>query len=260
MKDKIKVLFIDFDGTLFSHSRHKIPDSALEAINLVRSNGILVFLCTGRAKSEFKQFDLSMLEVDGMVLCNGQIVLDNKGNILFENPIEGRLKDRIIEMYVTKKQPVYLANNEELMLNYENETIRRVQKAVSSQIPPVKEYSGEHFYMASAFYDNEDELAFLNDLKDDAEITYWHAGAVDIVPKGACKSNGILETLKLLNIPIEETIGFGDGDNDIDMLKHCGIGVAMGNSEDFIKEAADYVTDDIDSDGLYKAFKHFKLI
>ena len=260
MKDKIKVLFIDFDGTLFSHAIHDFPDSAIEAINQARANGILVFLCTGRAKAEFKQFDLSRLNVDGMVLCNGQIVLDNKGNIIYENPVEGRLKDRILDIFINKKLPIYMANNEELILNYENETIRRVQAAVSSQIPPVMEYHGEHFYMASAFYDNEEELAFLNDMKDDAEITNWHAGAVDIVPKGGCKSNGIIKTLEILKIPIEETIGFGDGDNDIDMLKHCGIGVAMGNAPDFVKEAADYVAEDIDNDGLYKAFKHFELI
>ena len=260
MKDKIKALFIDFDGTLFSHTQHDFPDTAIKAIDEARANGILVFLCTGRAKSEFKQFDLSRLNVDGMVLCNGQIVFDSQGNIIYENPIEGELKERILDIYINKKQPIYLANNEELILNFENETIRRVQNAVSSHIPPVKEYHGENFYMASAFYDNEEELAFLNAMKYQAEVTYWHVGAVDIVQKGGCKSNGIRKTLEVLNIPIEETIGFGDGDNDIDMLKHCGIGVAMGNAPDFVKEAADYITDDIDNDGLYKAFKLFDLI
>lgn len=260
MKNKIRALFIDFDGTLFSHTQHKFPNSAIQAINETRAKGITVFLCTGRAKSEFKQFDLSPLKVDGMVLCNGQIVLDSEDNIIFENPISGKLKERLIDIYESKKQPIYFANNEELILNFENETIRRVQNAVSSKIPPVKDYHGENFYMASAFYDNEDELAFLNNLKDEAEVTYWHVGAVDIVPKGSCKSYGIRKTLEILNIPIEETIGFGDGDNDIDMLQQCGIGVAMGNAADFVKEAADYVTDDIDDDGLYKAFKHFELI
>ena len=47
---------------------------------------------------------------------------------------------------------------------------------------------------------------------------------------------------------------------DVEMLKYCGIGVAMGNAWSSTKKAADYVTDDIDEDGLYNALKHFELI
>ncbi|MBO7677684.1 MAG: Cof-type HAD-IIB family hydrolase [Erysipelotrichaceae bacterium] len=260
MKTKIKALFIDFDGTLFSHAQHAFPDSAITAIDAARANDILVFLCTGRAKPELTQFDMTPLNIDGMVLCNGQVVLASDGRIIFDNPIKGSLKKRMVDVFVNRKLPIYFANNEELILNFENEKIRKVQDAISSHIPPIKEYHGEDFYMASAFYENDEELALLNSFKDEAEVTSWHDGAVDIVPIGACKSYGISKTLEILNIPIEETIGFGDGDNDIDMLKACGIGVAMDNAPDFVKEAADHVTDHIDEDGLYKAFKHFELI
>ncbi len=260
MKTKIKALFIDFDGTLFSHAQHSFPDSAIKAIDQARANGLLVFLCTGRAKPEFEQFDMRKLNVDGMILCNGQVVLDNDGRIIYDNPIKGSLKERLVDIFSNKKLPIYFANNNEMILNFKNETIQTIQDAISSQIPPIKEYHGEDFYAASAFYKNEKELALINSLKDEAEITCWHDGAVDVVPKGACKSNGLTKTLEILNIPIEETIGFGDGDNDIDMLKCCGIGVAMDNAPDFVKEAADYVTDHIDNDGLYKAFRHFGLI
>ena len=256
----IKALFIDFDGTLFSHNIHQIPDSALNAIKQVREKGILVFLCTGRAKSEFKQFDLSMVEVDGMVLCNGQVVFDKDGNIIYENPISGELRERLLDIFSNRKLPIYFASNEDLFVNYVNDTIIKVQADVSSNVPKIKAYEGESFYMASAFYDNDEELEFLNSLKDIAEVTGWHNGAVDIVPKGSCKSAGIKETIKRLGIRVEETMSFGDGDNDVDMLKGCGIGVAMGNAPDFVKEAADYVTDDIDEDGLHNALRHYGII
>ena len=55
-------------------------------------------------------------------------------------------------------------------------------------------------------------------------------------------------------------MAFGDGHNDIDMLQFVGIGVAMGNSSDDVKKEADYITDDIDCDGLYKALKEYKVI
>ena len=55
-------------------------------------------------------------------------------------------------------------------------------------------------------------------------------------------------------------MGIGDSENDIDMLEYCEIGVAVGNAKDSVKQAADYISDDIDEDGLYNAVKHFNLI
>ena len=58
----------------------------------------------------------------------------------------------------------------------------------------------------------------------------------------------------------EDTIAFGDGGNDIEMLQWAGIGIAMGNAGEETRAAADYVTDDVEKDGLWKAFEHFGLI
>ena len=55
-------------------------------------------------------------------------------------------------------------------------------------------------------------------------------------------------------------MAFGDGGNDIGMLRHAGIGIAMGNANDEVKAAADYVTASVDEDGIYKALKHFGVI
>ena len=256
----IKAIFIDFDGTLFSHTKHAIPASSIQAINIVRSKGIKVYLCTGRAKVEFKQFDLSELNVDGMVLCNGQIVLDNEDNIIYENEIKGVLKDKLVKLFNDNVLSIYFTSNDEVFLNYANELIKKIQANLSSGVPDVRPYNNQKIYMASAFFDNEEERLLINELGDEAQITSWHIGAVDIVPKGSCKANGIMETIKKLNISIDEVMGIGDGDNDIDMLEKCGVGVAMGNSIQSIKDIADYITDDIDEDGLYKAFKHYGLI
>ena len=58
----------------------------------------------------------------------------------------------------------------------------------------------------------------------------------------------------------EDTYGFGDGTNDIEMIKFAGVGVAMGNAEEPVKAVADFVTADIDDDGIEKALQHFGLI
>ena len=55
-------------------------------------------------------------------------------------------------------------------------------------------------------------------------------------------------------------MGFGEGGNDISMLKHVGIGIAMGNASENVKQIADYVTDTVDNDGILKALQHFGVI
>ena len=115
--------------------------------------------------------------------------------------------------------------------------------------------------MCSVFKnENIDEWNKLDQLKEYANITSWHERAIDIVPKNVTKADGIKEILDIYNIKPEETIAFGDSDNDIDMLKFCNIGVAMGNSTEAVLKSADYITDHIDKDGLYNALKHFQLL
>ena len=82
----------------------------------------------------------------------------------------------------------------------------------------------------------------------------------DIVPKSSSKPKGVQATLDHFGISGAETIAFGDGGNDATMLEYCTLGVAMGNGTDEAKAAADYVTADIDDDGIAKALRHFGLI
>ena len=58
----------------------------------------------------------------------------------------------------------------------------------------------------------------------------------------------------------EDTFGFGDGTNDIEMIKFAGVGVAMGNADDSLKEIADYITESVDEDGIWKALTALKVI
>ena len=78
--------------------------------------------------------------------------------------------------------------------------------------------------------------------------------------KDITKASAIETLLNYLNIKKEDTIAFGDAKIDIPMLEYCNIGVAMGNGGNEIKEMADFITDDVDNDGLYKAFEKLGLI
>ena len=83
---------------------------------------------------------------------------------------------------------------------------------------------------------------------------------MDIISGNGDKTWGIRQYIELKGISREEIIAFGDGENDIGMLKYAGIGVALGNAGDEVKVGADYVTADIDDDGVWKALKHYHVI
>lgn len=257
---KTKIIFLDFDGTVYSHASRSIPESTIEAINGLKEKGILVYLCSGRSKYEMKAFDLSRIDIDGMVLTNGQVITDMEDNILYEMAIEGELKEILVDMFREKKIPIYFAANDSLTINYVDDKVIDTQNAVSTSIPTIGEYNGETFYMCSAFTSSKEQYDRVMELKKIAEVTFWHEGVVDIVPKGASKAVGIDKVLEMHGIALEDTMGIGDGDNDYEMLEHCAIGIAMGNSRQMIKDIADYVTDDIDDDGLYNALRHYGLI
>ena len=87
--------------------------------------------------------------------------------------------------------------------------------------------------------------------------TFLFAGCSDSTSN---ESIGIKDILSYYDIKQEETMAFGDGENDIDMLRFVQIGVAMQNAENCVKEAADYITDTSENDGIYKALKHFNIL
>ena len=78
------------------------------------------------------------------------------------------------------------------------------------------------------------------------------------MPQKASKAQAALQLKQKLEC--DRLVVFGDGKNDIDMFEYTKISFAMGNAEDDVKKAADYVTDDIDEDGLYNALKYFEII
>ena len=88
----------------------------------------------------------------------------------------------------------------------------------------------------------------------------WSPLFSDINMRGNSKQHGIDLIVTHYGIALKDTLAFGDGGNDISMLRHAGIGIAMGNANDTVKQNADYVTDDIDNNGIVKALRHLGLL
>lgn len=255
----IKAAFFDIDGTLLSHETKSVPQSTREAIRKLQAAGILCLVATGRHICQFEHLPVDDIPFDGYLMLNGQICLDKQRKVLYGFPLEGKSKEQILDVFHGKDQAVLLVEEDCLYLNLVNDRVRYVQGCISSPVAEVKPYSGKDLYMGIMYIKPEEEY-LLTELLSDCIITRWNREAVDIIAKGGGKDAAIRRYLEATGIKQEETIAFGDGFNDMQMLQFAGIGVAMGNAEEAVKQMADYVTADIDDDGIEKALKHFGLI
>ena len=248
----VKAIFFDVDGTLVSHTANCVPQSARNALAMLSEKGIRRIVATGRSLMELAILPVKDIAFDGYVLMNGQLCLDGQKNVIAENPMSGADKERLLHMFNEKLLPIVLVEKERLYINFVNRHVELAQKAVNTPIPEIGTYTGNKIYLAAAFLEKSEDEAFLLQLPG-CKVTRWNHYAVDIVADSGGKVAGIEEYLKFSHIKKEETMAFGDGENDVDMLKFVQTGVAMGNAEDITKENADFVTDSVDDDGIMNA-------
>lgn len=262
---EIKALFLDIDGTLVSVNTHRIPESTVKALEIAKANGVKIFIATGRAKSLID--NLGQLQerglIDGFITMNGAYcyvgdeVIHKSFIPLSEVMIIARQCEKIgCSCVLSSERKSYLYQPTELFTEvfYKSLNVAPIDVADSLEMA----ISGDILQM-SPFLTVEDEAEIKEELPH-CEIGRWHPTFLDVSAVGNTKQGGIDVMREYFGIELEQTMCFGDGGNDIGMLQHAGIGVAMGNASDEIKSYGDYVTSSIDEDGIWNGLKHFGVI
>lgn len=254
----IKGIFFDVDGTIFSHKTHTISSAIKEAIKDLQSKDIKVFLATGRSYNELETMGVLDMPYDGYALMNGQLVLNHDFDAIYENPIEKHDNEVLVKAFEDKLFPIIIIEKKDIYINYVDEHVINIENSISSKPPRIDHYSGNKVYQFMAYTKNIKAVYSL-DLPN-SKLINWFDEAFDIINANGDKTMGIKALCDYYDISLDETMAFGDGENDATMLEYAGIGVAMGNGHPKTKAIADYVTDGIDDDGVISALKYFKLI
>lgn len=255
----IKAAFFDIDGTLISYKTKRVCDSAKAAIARLQEKGILCIVATGRHMIQMSKLPVADIPFDAFVMLNGQLVLDKQQNVLFGVPIEGKAKAFLVEKFNDHTYPAIIIEEKDMYLNYVTDHVEKVHEIIAIAKPELSDYKGGNIYQVCAYLRPEDEH-LVDEIREDVVMTGWHYGGKDIIAAGGGKMTGIKRYLEHTGIAREEIIAFGDAENDLEMIRYAGIGVAMGNGTEEVKAAADFVTADIDDDGIEKALKHYNLI
>lgn len=257
----IKAVFFDIDGTLVSFKTHVVANSTVEAIHQLRAKGIKVFIATGR---QLQCIDnLGNLEVDGYVTLNGGYCIAGKDEVIYKQAIPKEDIHSMLEYQRTVHTfPCACVTEDAIVLNYRNESVDALYEQIRLKAPeigPIETLADEEIFQLIAFFTAEEEEQIMASMPDSLAAR-WSPYFADVVAKGCTKAVGIDRIIEHYGIALEETMAFGDGGNDIAMLQHVGIGVAMGNAMDDVKTSADFVTTSVDEDGVVVALRHFGLI
>ena len=233
-----KAIFLDVDGTLISFKTHRVPASALDALREAHARGVQLFIATGRAAADLA--DLEAIPYDGVAALNGADCLMRDGRVVARHPIPRADFEKSLALSAELDFPVGLELNDGVFVNRVTPEVVRLAEMVAHPDPEL-----ETRVMA--------ELPSL-------VASRWCPIFADVNVRGVDKATGMAEFAAHFGFANGETMAFGDGGNDVAMLRAAGAGVAMGNACDEALAAADYVTASVDDDGIRRALEHFGVI
>ena len=195
--------------------------------------------------------------MDSIILSNGAyIIRGEEAEVIY---IDDKVAKDVID-YCDKNSLTYryVLGSGTGYLNRHDEDKEKLFYKLYSMIPDVKKYEDERIINLLIYGDisQQHEVA---SLCSDAEICFLGL-ACEISPKGCTKGSALIRIMKEYGLERKDTCSFGDGGNDIEMIKAAGLGIAMGNGGQELKDASDYIAHDISDDGLYRAMKHFGFV
>ncbi len=279
MQRQQKIIFLDVDGTLVNY-RGQVPESAARAVRLARDAGHRIYICTGRSRAEVYP-ELWEIGFDGMIGGNGSY-LEDQGQVVDWQHLSLEQCRHIVDWLSERGLEFYLESNAGLFAS--RDFARRA-------LPAIREYSrrkGEAdaenrtveaafpdmIYGGELYRDDVNKISYVLDdyqdfldarekFADMANGTWGGAGETalfgDVGLAGITKGTAVQKLLRHLGLDREDAIAFGDAKVDISMFEACAVGVAMRNGGYEVRAAADFVTGDVDEDGLYQAFVKLRL-
>lgn len=242
----------DIDGTLYNNAYHEVSPRTIQSLKKLQDRNDIVVAATSRATSEWAHLpsSLRLYPFDARIVDGGSLIYDRHMNVLEDHPIDSDVVawlSRYCQIhnmcwkYSTRKQ-TYWGTRIITVPMYQ------VCWQWYMSLPVYKPYEGEEVYNI---------IVYFNDQKQDEEVSCFvkqmsvirYFDCIEIRHSGCDKSDAV-KSLKS-KFCLDHITCFGDGDNDVDMMKIADIGVAMGNAAQSTKQAATYVTDRCDRDGIY---------
>lgn len=264
----INVLIFDIDDTLIPRGRGLVESSALEAAIRCKEKGHKIIVATGRGYYLMQPDIKERFPADYLITVNGTCINDSKGNILKTYPMKMDDCKSLIRECLEKDWAFGFKFDDSFKVynRYEDFVASYCSPGITREMiddnTEKRDYHLTHGAPLGCFiYSDNNEAMELKTSHPNLNFVEGgkRNGSCECFDSGSNKGRTIEELIVSLGFSLDQCLAIGDSENDIEMMQMCGIGIAMGNAKAEVKAAADYVTDDIYEDGVYKALKHFQL-
>ncbi|MCM3782360.1 Cof-type HAD-IIB family hydrolase [Neobacillus mesonae] len=256
-----EIVFFDVDGTLYSETDKTIPESTKTAIHMLHENGIKVVVATGRPHSLCEE--LISLGIDTFISANGALV-KSQSNVIHKSVLSQQTVRELSNFAELNGHGIsYLTDS--ISMNGVGVEEERINNALLetlglSQYPNKLEVLPEEIYCMCLYADEIETRKYMDNFPQ-LQFVRFHSYVMNVLEaKVVSKSEAIKKVLDHYNIDVSRSIAFGDGANDLDMLELVGLGIAMGNGNEFVKQKADFVTKKASEDGIYYALTKYGVI
>ena len=258
----IRALFFDIDGTLVSFNTHSIPHSTIQALQIAKAKGIRIFISTGRPYALINNLDAIKHLIDGYITANGAYCFVGEEPVSC-TPIPANEVKWIINQADAQDFACIVVGQKDYTTIHPSSESERIFKGLLN-VPDLRSHVplslvlSQPILQLTPFISASQEAQFVSSLQH-VESSRWHPDFADFTAKGVNKAKGLREMAASQHIDISETMAFGDGGNDLTMIKEAGLGVAMENGYEYVKAAADHITVTNNEAGVAKAIRKFVL-
>ena len=266
----IKMLVLDIDGTL-TNSQKEISEETKRAIHLIQERGHKVMLASGRPTPGMKKFaeELELEKYGGYLLSfnGGRIINCRTGEIVFQKMFPSTLIPQIYRFAKCNDCGLITYYGEKIISGTRIDDYIGIESRINGM--PVLEvddflsfvdFEVNKLLMTADPENAEKYVTILNEKYSDRISVYRSEPFfIELMPKGVDKATSIDRMLSTVGLTRENTICCGDGYNDVTMIEYAGIGVAMANAQEKVKEKADYITKSNDEDGIVQVIDEFIL-
>lgn len=267
-KIRYKAIFCDLDGTLLN-SQHRMSKRTVETIKSIIEKGIKVYLSTGRHYLDAKKFYEILNMNSFLITCNGAKIHNNMNEEIYSADIPARIVEKIINLEVDNKIHKNIFSNEGWFVeeHFQKEASICIESGFKYEvISSLKNFIGKDITKFFYVSDEINDMVLLYEkikqkLGDEVQITQ-PSRYMELMIKGVSKGDAIKKILELEGIDIADSIAFGDGTNDIEMLSVVNKGFIMGNGHSILKNTLkeNEIIDTNDNDGVAKKLEELYLI
>lgn len=256
-------LFFDIDGTLVSFKTHEIPSSTVAALTRAKANGYKVFIATGRPPLIITNLGAIEHLIDGYVTINGALCFVDD-EVVSCKAIPHDAARLVVDDAQEKNYGLIVVGEQDVAVldpHGEVDRIFRREIAVENldKAKPIEDVLRQRILQLTPFFSADYERELMARIPS-CTSGRWHPAFTDVTAQGADKGEGVLTMAKHFGLDPQYTMAFGDGGNDASMIRTAGIGVAMGNALESLKQEADYTTTSVDEDGVLNALRHYGLV